>query len=568
MKSKLKFKEAISSSKCTLVLYVLLYINFAKFLIDGMFGFVLDTAVQIKAGQWMIDNKSLINGDTFSWHEGLNWVPHEQLWYLLIGAAYNIAGIIGICIVGAIFNITLVTFLAKTARADKNNKPAWFSILLSLMIAESATIYFPSQEIRPQVFSTAALAILIYYLVKDSKIALRIFPIITWLTALMHGGILKVFFIMMALWLVVEFIYDKNIKTTLKKALWILAGFAASILTPNLFDTWTYAKKQEMYPEVRSHIGEWTAGQMDIKLLFLVLFVTIGIVLDERFKKKEKTFIFESLAFLMFAVSTVIYVRMQVYCAMFIVILMPIAIENIAKYLEEFLTGKAEIIKNKVKNFIVNKKKYVYTIANIILIVLLPINWINAINKLPENTLNSAAEATGYDNNVIDFIKEHGYEKIYNDYNIGQWLLFNDIKVHIDNRLDPYLKSYSGEDNIHNTILIDNISHLNDFYEKYHPDAIIVCYETYGEEADNTTASGEVYPHMNPFANYVEQIEKYESDRYVKVYDNTCKVKDSQISMRWLIYECKYNEIEDKTESVADPVTSEQQKGSKETVNG
>ena len=563
MKHKVKFKEAISSSKCTLILYALLYINFTKFLIDGMFGFVLDTAVQIKAGQWMIDNKSLINGDMFSWHEGLNWVPHEQLWYLLIGAAYNIGGIIGICLIGAAFNLTTITFLTKTARADKDVKPSWFSVLLAVMAAASATIYFPSQEIRPQVFSTAALAILIYYLVKDSKIALRIFPIITWLTALMHGGILKVFFIMMALWLIVELICDKNIKTTIKKALWILAGFVTSILTPNLFDTWTYAKKQEMYPEVRNHIGEWTAGQMDMKLLFIVLFVTIGIVLDERWKDKNKTFMFESAAFFMFAVSTVIYVRMQLYCAMFIVIMMPIAIENIAKYLEGFLSGSAETVKDKCKEVVLEQKKYFYTIANLILIVLLPINWINGFNKLPENTLNSAAEATGYDNNVVDFIKEHGYEKIYNDYNIGQWLLFNDIKVHIDNRLDPYLKSYSGEDNIHNTILIDNLSHLNDFYDKYHPDAIVICYETYGEEADNTTNSGEIYPHMNPFATYVEQIDKYESDRYVKVYDNTCEVKDTSVQMRWLIYECKYSE----NESVTDPVTSEEQKGSKETID-
>lgn len=529
----------INSSKGTLILYILLFVNFTKFLIDELFGFCLDTAVQIKAGQWMIENKSLINGDMFSWHEGLNWVPHEQLWYLTVGAAYNLGGIIGVCIVGAILNITAIVFLVKIPKLAKEDAPSWFAILVSLIAASSSTIFFPSQEIRPQMFSTMALAVLIYYLVKNSKVALRMFPVITWLVALMHGGILKVFFILMALWLVVEAVYDKNIKTTLKKAVWIAIGFGTSILTPNLLDTWTYAKKQEMYPEVRAHIWEWTPEQMELKMFFFILVVTIGIVLDRRWKEREKNFIFESLAFFMFAVSTVIYVRMQLYCAMFILIMMPRALENIATYLFGFLEGKPKKITCKVIDWVTAKKSILYTIANVILIVLIPINIFNGIRKVPENTLNNAAEKCGFDNNVLDFIKEHKYEKIYNNYNIGQWLLFNDIKVHIDNRLDPYLTSYSGEDNIHNTMLLDNISHLNDFYEKYHPDAIIISYETYGDEEDNTTASGEIYPHMNPFATFVEEIDKYESERYKKVYDNVCEVEDSSMSMRWLIYECK-----------------------------
>lgn len=539
MKKKVKIKEFITSNKGTTILYIVLMLGFTLFLLDGIFEFCLDTAVQVKAGQWMIENKSLITGDIFSWHEGLNWVPHEQLWYLAVGVVYNLSGIIGLSIFGFIFNALIFTFLIKTSTFDKDYKPTGLAILITLIVTANLSIFFPSRAVRPQLFSTLALAILIYYLSKDSKKALKIFPIITWLTALIHGGILKVFFILMALWLVVEIVYDRQLKTTLKKALWVVLGFGTSLLTPNFLDTWTYAKKQEMYPEIRSMIAEWGSSTMYTDLLFCILITTIGIVLDKRWKKKEETFIFQSLAFFMFTMSTVIYLRMQLYCLMFMLILMPKAIENIVEYVIGFLWGKPKYIVLKVANAIENKKKYIYTFINIVLLILIPINFFNSTKRVSGNTINDAASVCGYNTEVIDFIKEQGYEKIYNSYNSGQWLLFNGLKVHIDNRLDPYLKSYSGEDNIHNSFSITNISHLDDFYENYHPDALVINYETQGEEKDNTTKSGEIYPHSNYMTNFIEEVDKYRSDRYEKVYDKAFKQGDSEVNVRWVIYECK-----------------------------
>lgn len=44
--------------------------------------FVIDSDIlwHIKTGDWILANGYVPKVDVFSWHEGLNWIPHEWLY--------------------------------------------------------------------------------------------------------------------------------------------------------------------------------------------------------------------------------------------------------------------------------------------------------------------------------------------------------------------------------------------------------------------------------------------------------------------------------------------------------
>ena len=76
-------------------------------------GYAGDTLIQMRIGLDMIASKGLILDDIYSWHQGLNWYAHEEGWYLLVGAAYKIAGIAGVVGLSAIFNYTMAVVIFR-----------------------------------------------------------------------------------------------------------------------------------------------------------------------------------------------------------------------------------------------------------------------------------------------------------------------------------------------------------------------------------------------------------------------------------------------------------------------
>ena len=94
------------------------------------------------------------------------------------------------------------------------------------------------------------------------------------------------------------------------------------------------------------------------------------------------------------------------------------------------------------------------------------------------------------------------------------------VKVHIDNRIDPFMSEFSGEDHIRGQMSIGTLADLDAFRARYDNDAFLI-----------NTGTGYSY--------LLYEIDTYAPDRYRVVYDNTV---DSSIegvgSIRWIIIEC------------------------------
>ena len=67
--------------------------------------------------------------------------------------------------------------------------------------------------------------------------------------------------------------------------------------------------------------------------------------------------------------------------------------------------------------------------------------------KFVENEKKVFVPKKDYPVDVVKYIKDNlDYEdiKLYNSYNVGSYLLFNDIPVFVDSRSDLYLKEFTG----------------------------------------------------------------------------------------------------------------------------
>ena len=90
--------------------------------------------------------------------------------------------------------------------------------------------------------------------------------------------------------------------------------------------------------------------------------------------------------------------------------------------------------------------------------------FLEKINKSYVNTKLYPVEA-------VDYIKKHlDYKniRIYNSYNIGSYLMLNDIPVFIDSRLDVYCSEFNNTDIFYDFIQTDSgFKHYDETFEKY-----------------------------------------------------------------------------------------------------
>lgn len=484
-----------------------------------------DATIQIKTGMMIIENKSFIMKDVFSWHEGLNWVSHSQLWYVLLGFIYSAFGVVGCLFLLSIFNTATTIFSFIESR--KQSGCSVYSIVVSIIILK-AYAYYPITIFRPTLISNFLFEILILSLLycKSNKKKSIIFIAIIWTLAWFHGGVISIAFAIFALYTIIQGITNKNLKLIIWNFATVGVAFVFSCITPNKLDIWTFGSNQFIYPEIMGQVQEWQSGTFSAYLSILFLITIIGMVLNNKMREFDSNHLFKTGLVCMFFVASCLYGRGMYQLSLVMLLFLPEAIETIVKW----ITKKFSL---NISQFEIDSKYFKFLCGFIS--VLFIITHIMLALVLKGNTINSTAVAVGYDMSVIQTIKDKGYEKIYNDFDTGSWLLFNDIKVHVDNRIDPYLTSYSGEDHIHNEMVIDSLTHMNDFYEKYHPDAILLRYSD-----PLPLESGEFYPHSNSIQNLVEEMIYYEPEKYKKVYENTTTIKGEN-AYTWVIFECCYD---------------------------
>ena len=486
---------------------VLIYCPF--FYTEMIGNYVGDTAIQIKVGLDCLESGRFIPTEIYSWHEGLSWLPHEIGWYYLVGIAYKLLGLAGIIGVAAAFNYAIAGTIFK--KYSKTVHP----LILVGIAAVVRLLSFPNYIARPHLFSELALLLLIYVMLSEKNILFKslFFCGTSFLMAWFHGGMVPVLFAVFFVFVVIELVF-RQFKNALLYLAAAAGAFVCSLLNPLGFAIWTYGLKQSANTGFWQINMEWAPKNFEIWEITLILIALVAFVVDGRVKKFDKSAIIRLCILCMFLIASCKYCRFMNYTALFILALCPEEIQSLLNWVND---NVFHINKEKIK--FSNASFYILSVFCVLFFAVTSV--FSIVKFIPSNTMSTASAIAAYDEEVVNIVKQNGYKKIYNSFNSGSWLAFYGIKVHIDNRCDPYMEEYSGTDYLTGQMMIEDIDSMDKFVEKYDCDAIVL--DLYPGTTDDWFAD-DLYA---------------ASDRYKVIYDNKItSTYNPDVNYRWMVVEC------------------------------
>ena len=509
--SELKLKQKKRQPLSFYFLIAVMALLFSPFTgINSMIGMVGDTAIQIKIGLDDIAARKLITEEIYSWHQGLVFTAHESGWYLLLGVMYKVLKLWGVILVGVFF----VYATGYTAVKYTFGKAHPF-VIAAVLAATPWLNGFPDYNVRPAVTSVFAMTLLIVTCVEDRKPLLKasVFAFLCFSLGWLQGGILPLFLAVYVLFIVIALIF-KNYNEVKIMAVGAVAGFVFSLLNPMGIRNYTFGLKQSGATDIWANVDEWNPMHFSMLQIVLILLVFIGFMTNDNLRRFDRKAITRIALLCMFFIMTCVYKRFVVYYSVAFMLFAPEQYESLLKW---FIST---VIKPKKKVVLSLSNAFYGILTAVCIVFIIGLGAFNVPRYLPTGTMADIERMAAYDHGAVDFIRQKGYSSVFNSFDTGSWLAFNGIKVHIDNRIDPYMSEFSGVDHIRGQMNVTTLADLDAFRSRYDNDAFLI-----------NTSSG--YSHI------IYEIETYASDRYEVVYDNTVGSSIPGVGdTRWIIIEC------------------------------
>ncbi|MBQ6497193.1 MAG: hypothetical protein IJI58_00565 [Bacilli bacterium] len=371
----------------------------------------------IKAGEYMFHN-GILKRDVFSWYlSGTYWMSHEWLSEIILYSFKCIFPTYHLLVYGFVFmsSLLLILFFANKDSYLKN-------IHFSMIWVTFSALFISFMQGRPHLISFNLLALTLWFLYdtyrnEDSKL-IYFLPLVTIIWANVHGGSSNLSYLLCFIFLIVGLFNFERSKVVMhriskKQIIKYLVVALVCMLCINInihgFKMFIYPYQNMMDKTMLSNVTEWFPTNLNNPdnwpYLCLVVFIFFVLLLS---KKKID---FMDLA--LFGIAVVLgfkSIRFWSYTYIFMSFV-------VCNYVE----------KKKIPDGIYG----VLIIVSIAFIGLFVSNW-NLVNKqLNEKYL---------DDGVITKIKEEKPERLFNMYNYGGELIYNDIPVFIDGRADLYSK--------------------------------------------------------------------------------------------------------------------------------
>ena len=447
-----KFLKKITPKDILIAIFGILVLIGAGFFVleKTRYLFVIDSDVlwHIKTGNWILANGYVPKVDVFSWHEGLNWIPHEWLYDVFLSIIYGSIGLKGIEIFAATVLALRIGFVTVYNVIVKKENIWGFSIFTACMLILIGYTWAVGRPL--EITMLLILTNLVVFIKKRKKIVYYItLGISGIIMANVHGGAIWIVFAPIALMAVVDGIYWwKNLKTDeakihkeqmIEKLIAIGIGLLASLINPRGIEIYNYFIQMLFTGanDATSTIAEWQpinfisaiAG-----LVFLIIFVS--------FSFSKKTYKLDKEAITKILIISFWGVGMLRYCR-----LTPIFIFTVLLWGYEFVR---EFVMYIINSFYLQKVFKIVKILSIfggigfiVLTQVMALKWFNYYFAHEEAELMK----DGFPYASIQYLKEHNVKtKIYND-DWGSWMLWNDIPTFMDGRCDPFVKEFSPGNN-------------------------------------------------------------------------------------------------------------------------
>ena len=424
----------------------------------------------VKVGEWIVENGKVPTTDIFSWYgvkQQLPWTAHEWLAdviYYEILQWFGQKGVFVFVLMAALGMAGVI--LWQVRKTLQNNLLIGGVFLIGLSIVLYLFFYG-----RPHMFSFFLLffelKILYEFWEKPDSKKIFFLPIIGCLWSNLHGGSSNLAYILCFVFVIVgllKFDFGRIRAERLEKNA-ILKLFGVGVLTilsllinPVGMQVLTFPYISVGDELMMSTISEWQAPDAKdlgalIFYFFPIVLMTIGIVAKECKIRFVDIVVMGMFLYLFFRSSR--FIMLWYIAACF--------------YAFRYLP------KCNVKELTKMSEKLILYITLFIFMVSAGFA-ISDISKLEEGEYIS----TVMSEEAIGFVKQNQTERMFNDYNLGEALIYNDIPVFFDARADMYLQENIYADGLGLTYLSAPSSDSREYMgvdgiiEKYQFDSFLI----------------------------------------------------------------------------------------------
>ena len=425
-----KIKKYIEDNKYTLIFVFLLFA--LSLFMSSLFQKESDYFWHISAGKYMFDNKLILTKDVFSWFlNGTYWMSHEwgfdiliYIFNILFGKAH-----LFVYSFSTVFMLLLILFFSNKKNYMKNLIFSLFWLIAFLMFC----VYMQG---RPHLLSFSFVALTIWFcydlFYDDNSKKIYFLPLVALFWSNFHGGSSNLSYLFCFGFMIIglfKFKFNKIVAKRLNNKQ-LMRYFIVSLLCLVTICINPHGIKMLFYPYANifdstmiNFISEWQPTVLGnvTHYPYFVLIVVLMLILI--FSKEKIRFI--DLALFGFAVI--------------------LGLKSIRFW------GYTYLIMNYVIfNYIPNRKidkgtDKMILVFGIFLIVLF-IGGLNNVVKEYDKKFIS--------NNMINVIKKENPKRLYNMYDYGGELIYNNISVFVDGRADLYssvnLNDYNDISLLHN----------------------------------------------------------------------------------------------------------------------
>ena len=392
--SELKLKKQAKADPSAVFVIAAALLIFSPFAsMNHLSGWVLDCSIQIKLGLDAITSGHFITDEIYSWHEGLVFTAHETGWYLILGLVYKFFKLYGVLAVSTLFTfgtaLTIANYIRKTAHP---------LMCLAVMVLGCVFKGFPDYNARPSTASTFIIIFTIVTLMSEKK---PLFKAITFaagafLLAWLHGGMLPLYFAILAVFIVIELIF-KQWRTAVTLLIGAAAGFIISIANPIGIRLWTYALSQSGAKGVWALIDEWNPVTFTIIQIFLILLVFVGFMCSKDIMEFKKDALTKLALLCMFLVISCVYRRFMLHFSLMFMLFAPKAYQDVISWLISHLLPKLSGKKAELS------RAFYLLLAGVCTGMFLMAGILNIRTYLPTGTMADIEKMAAYDDNVVTF---------------------------------------------------------------------------------------------------------------------------------------------------------------------
>ena len=426
----------------------------------------------VKVGEWITEHKKVPTTDIFSWcgmEKGISWTAHEWLADVIFYGIYSAVGMLGIFLFSIVAAISMLFLMFNQARKHIERN-FLVSGLFLVLFAVVASLFFYG---RPHVFSYFLLFVelkilYVFFEDHDSK-SIYYIPLIAALWSNLHGGSASLAYILCAVFLLAGMFnigfgriestrFDR--KAAFKLMTVAIGSVIGVLINPIGFKVLAYPYVNLSDDISMSVISEWQAPDAkvigNLVLYFLpMLMMLFGVICGKMKIRMIDLLIMFAFMFLFFrsARFIVLWYIAAIFCAF--------------RYMPEI----------RVKSVTRKSEK----IAVLALVALLIVPCVLGITDTIETYKNGNLVSVAMSKDAVQAVKDDAPQRIYNDYNLGEALIYNEIPVFFDARADLYAQENIMADGI-SLMYLEPVRTMNqnayvdvdDMIEKYDFDAILI----------------------------------------------------------------------------------------------